>query len=108
MLTWRVMILAPARDRTARRQPCPRLSSGEFPRGLPPLRVVSDTRAKARRLLRTASSRRPKRVAGSPGGERPLRGGQESAQNQASSAVQVSWEQVNSRDRLVSPIGAYF
>src|SRR4029077_19002530 len=101
-LPWRVTIRAPARDRTARRPICHRLSSGEFPRALPLLRVASGTHGRARRLLRKVSSRRPRRAAGFPGGERLLRGGRGSAQNLASSVVQVSWEQVNSRDRPVS------
>src|ERR1700719_3006832 len=106
-LPWRVTIRPPARDRTARRQACHRLSSGGFPLAPLPLPVVSGTRVKGRRPLRTASWRRPKRVAGFRGGGRLLPGGQASAQNRAFSAVRVSWEQVNSRDRpypLEAPI----
>src|SRR6266568_3028710 len=104
----RVTIRTPARDRTARRQACHRLSSGGFPRGPLPLPVASGTRGRARRLLRIASSRRPKRVAGFPGGGRPLPGEQGNAQSLVFSAVQVSWEQVKSRDQPVSFRGAYF
>src|SRR5260370_19380747 len=92
---------SPARDRTARRQACHRLSSGGFPLASPPLPVASGTRVRARRPPRTASSHRPGKVAGFPGGGRLPPSEQASAQNRVFWAVQVSWEQVNSRDWTV-------
>src|SRR5439155_18820048 len=97
-----VTIRTPARGRTARPQTCHRLSSEGFPRVPPPLRVASGTRAKARRLLRKASSRRPKKAAGFLIAGRLPQGGRASAQNPAFSAVRAFWEQVNSRDWPVS------
>src|SRR5713226_421506 len=103
---WGVTIRAPARDRTARRPACHRLSSREFLLAPPPLPVASGTRARERRPLRRASSRRPKRVGGSPIGGRLPQAGPANAQNRASSAILVSWQQVNSRGRPVSFSGA--
>src|SRR6266851_6915352 len=99
-------IRPPARGQKARRQACHRLSSGGFLLGPQPLPIASGTRGRVRRPLRTASSRRRGTIAGFPAGGRLPQGGPESAQSPASSAVRVSWEQVNSRDRPVSFIEA--